>query len=378
MTGRGRRVLLLVATFSPFWVFGCGDAPPPLEFLPGRPSPSQLYPTGTPVYVTVSAPSRPVGNCTSSVSGFHELTLIEASCGDGCTVEDTGIEDIERPGSLRLALTAPTAGWRTLEVRVHDEREGVRGDAVELEFANLGQLEVGHWASTDPGVAAAMLVGLTPHWEVRASATDGRALDLQASGSQVEVLNDSLAVQSVSTTGNEMDAEFTAAAPGMAHVQIFAAGARVEYFPVVVAEEDIVSVHLHGLLSYGEAFQVPMDEEGYWQGPEQPLIVPTEADFPLDLLIRLVTAEGLVARGGANRFRTDHSAVEATWPGTGDDGQVLRLVLRGSNPPPATCVRATIGSGSVALPVYIDRQPGDVPDPCLSPLGGGGAGGAPP
>jgi len=376
MTGRWRRVLPVVATCSPFWVFGCGDAPPPLRFQPGRPSPSQLYPTGTPVYVTVSAPSRPVGNCTTLVSGFHELTLLAAGCGDGCTVEDTGVEDIEQPGSLRLAMTATTAGWRTLEVRVQDEREGLRSDAVELEFAAVDALEVTHMGASDPGTALPMLVGIEPEWCVLAEAVDGRPIDITNSPLDLRSLNASFSVTSYTGYNPGRCWDLRAEASGTGHVQITAADQVLDYFPTAVDENEIQEVHLHGLIEVGE-FRVPLDEEAYWEGPEQPFIIPTEDDFPLHLLVRLVTTDGRTARGGANRFVSDGPVVQV-WTPFRDDEQLLGLVLVGSNPPPATCVRATIGSGSVALPVYIDRQPGDVPDPCLSPLGGGGAGGAAP
>ena len=103
-----------------------------------------------------------------------------------------------------------------------------------------------------------------------------------------------------------------ALASGTGHLHLIAAGQERDYHPVAVSEEEIAEVHLHGVIQTADDYRIPLDQEAYWEGPEQEYIVPTieDFDFPLSLIVRMVTSDGRTVRGGANRFYSDSSVLD--------------------------------------------------------------------
>lgn len=380
MSGMTRQLKLGVVLASPLWVFGCwpSNLDSPLNIQPGT-SPSKLYPTNAPLYVEVEGVSRLGPGCQDD-GPFPELKIIEVSCGEGCTVK------AETPDDPRvfqtLAVTASTPGWKTLEVVAEHATEGTVRHAVELEFADLETFEVIHQSSGDPGTALPMLVGMEPYWCAAAFTADQRRLDVTHGRPELRSNNDSFRIAGTTPAGNQYCWTLRAEKRGRGHLTLSAAGLTRELFPEVVDEQEIAEVHVHGIFYSTDVVEAPggyvaLDKESFYEGPELDYIVPSIDDFPLHMLVRLVTKDGRKARGGANRFRSDSDSAQVGTLGR-EDEPVLRLVRSNTRreKSEATCVRATIGAGKVELPVYIEAQPGDLPNPCLAPPPGeGGAGG---
>jgi len=313
--------------------------------------------------------------------------LVEASCGDDCTVVEppNGSAVLgTRSEELVLAVTALSPGRRTLEVVVQDDDAGVRAASIDLEFADVDHIGAVHDAKRDPGVGAPMLPDLSAEWCVRAFAADERPIELSRSLSTFE--SRSAAIEELSTLSALGPCfPFRTALPGVGHVVFSAAGLQLDYAPEVLAPSDVAEIHLHRASLNAETW-LPLDQAGDPDGAAVSSLVLNPWMLPLELVVRLTTRDGRVARGGARSFRADHDGISLTdaW---GSVGQSFMLDLEAGPLPKATCLRAAIGAAQLEVPVYIDGSSSGLDDPCAEPpmvpvpgtggLGGGdGSGGA--
>jgi len=376
MRGLGRRGLRILAVVSPLWAFGCYSGAtvlPDLEFEAGATATgSPLYPTGVDVLVDVLGPERTTGGrCDGERTYYNQLSFAAADCGPDCTVEAAG--EGPQPGSVRLRVRANTPGEKVLRVDVDDEEEGAREHEITLEFADVGHVEVRRTVARDPGTTAPMLVGMQPAWCVHAQATDERPLFLERSENGFESLTSAFVAADPFGEPGRVCWAFGAVRAGEGHIRVSAAGRSLEHFPRAVADADIAEIHLHEL-NPTRPLAAPVETALSLDGPPVTEVVLNTAYTTLDLLVRLVTVDGQVVRGGADRFQTDRGASVST-----NGGQVLTLSLAltgtGIEPSKTGCLRAAIGAASIAVPLFIFSAPGSE-NPCDGVPGVGGAGGA--
>jgi len=372
MLGLGRRGLRILALVSPLWAFGCfsgATVVPDLEFeAGGTGTGTPLYPTGVDILVDVAGPARTLagGSCDGADTTYNNLTLVNAQCGPNCTVAPAGEGTLT--GSVRLRVRASTPGEKVLRVEVDDEEEGAREHGLRLEFAEVGQVEVVHQPAGDPGTTAPMLVGMRPNWCVQADASDGRRLLLERSENRFESLTSPFILTDSFGDPGRVCWPFAAVLAGDGHIRISAAGRSLEHFPRVVADADIAEIHLHQLID-PPSTAMPVDFAQPLDGREYTELVLEAEDLPLELVVRLLTVSGEVARGGAERFDADRGVAVGA---SGD--QVISLSRWGATAPEVTCLRAAIGTARIDVPLYIGTRPGSV-DPCADESGVGGAGG---
>lgn len=365
MSHRGANWLLAcVAMSSPLWMSACGPSVPALDIWAA----GELFPTHTSVLVQVSAPAPGSGCGTRN----NEISFVEASCGEGCIAEDAGPG--ESGGSIQIRVTVTSPGVKRLDVVVEDAELGRRAGFADLEFADVTRLETMHDAKRDPGTAQPVLPGMDLYWCAQAFAEDEREVSLFASPTNLRSSNAALAVEQSLATMAGPCWSFGAAAPGLGQLTLSVGGQTDEHSVEVIDEDDIAEIHLHRAALTDEHW-LPVDEAGMPDATELTSIVaPDPASFLVEAVVRLVTKDGRIARGSVDWFRADDESVVL-----GEhyrDGHRFTVELGSGPHPRGSCLRATMGTAHLDLPVYIDSRPEDIENPCLEPPGPSGEGGA--